>query len=174
MIKLFFLTILVLNLYGCGYSTMASSYSENKIFIVPVENKVNITSEARNYSNYNSFPLLLEKKLTNSLVNQFNTDGHFKVVSTQDEALVLECKVDNYEKTALRYTDSDDVKEQRLRLRVTVKLSDSSGAMLDTKKVVGQTSYFLSGPNRKSEAAAQVELIEDTVRRISEVVVERW
>jgi len=166
------LTILFFS--GCGYSFHGFQYQENKIFIYPIINKINITSETRRYSSYQSFPILLEKKLTNRLIEKFNIDGHLKVVNTPDAALRLSCIIKKYLKESLRYTDSEEVEEQRLRLYVHIQLKDSKGTSLKERDIVGETTYFLLGTYRKSEEQAQEDLIEDTARRILEIIVEEW
>jgi hypothetical protein len=96
------------------------------------------------------------------------------VVSESRNALELECQLTEYRRQTLRYTDSDDPEEQRLRLKVKMKLVNSAGEVLQKNNIVGQASFFLTGPNSKSEVAAQNDLIEDTARRITEAVVEAW
>jgi len=169
---LIFLTLFAVA--GCGYTTRGCFYDDERIVIKPVVNKISITSEDRKYSKYTSFPILIENKLTNELVSKFNIDGYLKVVSKGPEAMELSCDVYDYDKEALRYDDDDDVEEQRLRLYVRMKLVSSEGKTLKAKTVVGESSYYLSGPNQESESSAQVDLIDDTARRILEAVVEEW
>lgn len=135
---------------------------------------MDIASSGRRTSGYANFPILIENRLTSEMINKFNIDGHLKVVNRAQSALELSCVVNNYTKEALRYTDSDDIKEQRLRLYVEMKLINPKGEVLQDKLIVGEASFFLSGPNQKSETVAQDELIEDTARRISEAVLEAW
>jgi len=170
--KAIFLCFLMLT--GCGYTTRGFVYKEKTIYIKPVVNKVNITSEKRAYSSYNTYPILIEKRLTNSLVNKFNIDGNLKVVNTKEGSLSLQCEIRNYDKEALRYADNDSVTEQRLRLYVHCDLYDENGMLLKSKDVVGDTAYFLSGRLAKTESSAQTDVIDDTARRIVEAVVEEW
>ena len=159
---------------GCGYTTRAYIYPENSIHIPPAKNEINIATEGRKYSSYQSFPVLIENRLTNKVIQKFNTKSDLKVVKSDINALRLDLVVTNYTKEALVYTDSDDVKEQRLRLSVALTLTDPSEEVLKKKTVVGESSFSLTGPNAKSESAAQVDLVDDTARRILEVVVEEW
>lgn len=158
-------------LSGCGYTTRGVVCEYDKVMIEPVVNKINITSEHRGQSGYVNFPILIENKLTNELVNKFNIDGQLKVVSYEFDAFRLTCTVNNYRKETLRYEDNDDVKEQRLQLCVCMKLTNPKGETVKEKNVVGETTYFL---NQKSETSAQVDLVDDTARRILEAVVEEW
>jgi hypothetical protein len=172
--KFIFILLLFVFISGCGYTTRGFVYKESKIHIPAVVNQINITSEDRRYAGYRSYPILLEKILTNVLINKFNIDGHLKVVKSEEGALKLSCAINDYQREALRYTDSEDIKEQRLRLSVHIKLTDSSGQTLKEKDVVGETSFFLVGTNRKTESAAQQDLVDDTARRILEAVIEEW
>jgi len=170
--KLFFLFLIAL--CGCGYTTRGFVYSSSKIYITPTLNKINITSESQRYSTYTSYPRLIENRFTNELINKFNIDGHLKVVSVEGDALKLSSEVTQYTREALRYTGTEDVNEQRLRLYVLIKLTDSDGKEIKRREIVGETSFFLSGPNATSESQAQEALIIDTARRVLEAVIEEW
>ncbi len=166
--------IMIFILCGCGYTTRGFSYEYDKIIVKPIVNKINITAENRSDTGYANFPILIENKLTNELINQFNIDGSIQVVNQAPQAMALNCAIEEYSKETLRYTNSDDIKEQKLRLRVNMKLTSPDGNVLKQATVTGETSYYLSGTNQKSEASAQIDLIEDTARRISEAVIEEW
>jgi len=167
---------------GCGYTTSGGMYAGEKIVIKPVVNSINITSENRKYSTYESYPILIENRLTNQLVRKFNIDGSLKVVNYSPQALELSCNITDYKKEALRYSDDDDIREQRLRLYVQMKLINPAGEILEERSVVGEVTYFLTGitlndgtsVQPKSETAAQADLVDDTARRISEAVLEKW
>ncbi|MFH1767600.1 MAG: LPS assembly lipoprotein LptE [Candidatus Omnitrophota bacterium] len=167
---------------GCGYTTKGFFYKEDKILIRPVVNKISIASEDRMYSSedrmYSSqvyYPILIEKKFSNALINKFNVDGRLKVVSAQKEnSLKLECEIIAYRKEGLRYTSADEVEEQKLYLDVHMTLYDSDEEIFIDRNVTGDTSYYLTGSNAKSETAAQTDLIDDTAKRILEVIVENW
>jgi len=179
----FFLVLLLLIVVGCGYTTRGFIYTESTIVIKPVINKINITSENRKYSDYTSFPILIENRLTNEIVSKFNIEGNLKVVSEDPKALRLVCTVNDYSRETLRYTDSDEVSEQRLRLHAHIKLTSGDGGVLKDKNVVGEATYYPDGISpdnesntivRTSESAAQLDLIDDTARRICEAVTEEW
>ena len=169
-----FLVLLLFIVVGCGYTTRGFVYVEDTIIIKPVINKIDITSESRKYSDYTSFPILIENRLTNEIVSKFNIDGNLKVVSEDPNALKLVCTVNDYSRDTLRYTGSNAVSEQRLRLNVHIKLTSGDGKVLKEKNVVGETEYYLTGANSKSESAAQLDLINDAARRITEAVTEEW
>jgi outer membrane lipopolysaccharide assembly protein LptE/RlpB len=170
--KLVILFFIILS--GCGYTTRGLIQSEKNIVITPVVNNISITPEGRRYSDFTTYPILIEKKLTNVITNKFNIDGHLKVSDSQKDALKLSCVVTDYKRETTRYTNTEDVKEQKLRLTVHMKLINAQDQTIKEKDVVGETSYFLSGLNSMTETNAQDELIEDTARRIVEAVIEEW
>jgi hypothetical protein len=165
--------LVFLMLTGCGYTTRLA-VREEKIYIKPALNDISIAFEERAYSEYTSYPLLIEKRLTNTLISEFNIRGAFKVGSEDEASLRLECRIFDYKKESLRYSASDDITEQRLRLYTTIKLFDHDDQVVEEKTIVGDTTYFLTGSYAKSESAAIGDLIEDTARRIVEAVSEEW
>ena len=124
---------------GCGYSVGGFRYDGYKIVVSPTVNKIDITTEHRKYSTYETYPVLLEDELTNAIIRQLNIDGHLIVVSRDPEALNLSCFINGYKKATLRYTDDDDPEEQRLRLTVKMKLTSPDGELLEERSVVGET-----------------------------------
>ena len=140
----------------------------------PVINKIVIASEDRNYSEYSSYPILLEKKLTNSIISEFNIRGTFSVVKDSSDAYTLECDIYDYKREALRYSDTDAVTEQRLKLYVKLKFYDFRDEMVKEKDILGETAYFLSGPYAVSESKAIENLIGDSAKRIVEAVSQDW
>jgi hypothetical protein len=166
--------LLLVVLLGCGYTTRGFNYAENGIYIEPVVNEIDITNENRAYSSYSNFPVLLEKQLTNALIEKFNINGSLLVANQAQNNLRLVVKIKDYKKDALRYADSDDVTEHKLKLYADVVLYDSQGENIKESRVVGEASYFLSGRFATSEAAAESELVDDAARRIMEMVIENW
>ena len=159
--------------WGCGYTTRVFVGSGN-IYVKPVVNEIEITSEERSYSQYTSFPLFIEKKLTNALVSTFNVRGSYKVTGEAVDSFTLEGRIYDYKKEALRYSDSDEVVEQRLRLYLHVNLCDRENNVIKAKDIAGETTYFLSGPYAVSESEAITDLVDDTARRVVDVVSEDW
>ncbi|UCG35830.1 MAG: hypothetical protein JSW17_03275 [Candidatus Omnitrophota bacterium] len=168
------LAIVFLILLGCGYTTRGFLHEGESIFIAPVKNKIKIAKESRKYAGYVSYPVLIEKRLTNALIEKFQTDGHLKVTSSEPYDLKLALDITDYRKETLRYTDSDDIEEQRLWLTAFLTLTDNSKNIINRKEIRGEATFFLVGPQQQSEGFAQNELVSDTARRILEAVVEEW
>lgn len=168
--KLFFIVFLLV--VGCGYTTKAFM-GTGTIYVKPVENNIQITQEKRAYSDYQSYPILIEKQLTNAIVDEFRIRSNYTITSDHVGANTLECSITDYKQEALRYDDFDDVSEQRLRLHVKFKYSNKEG-ILKERTIVGEASYHLEGSYAKSESEAFEELIEDTARRIVEAIADDW
>ena len=168
------LAIIFIILLGCGYTTRGFLYEETTIHIVPVANKIEIAKESRKYTNYVSYPVLIEKRLTNAIIREFQTDGHLEVTGSQAGSLRLSVEAIDYRKETLRYTDDDDIEEQRLWLTVTMALTDKGGNILKQREIKSETTFFLIGPEQQSEGSAQNKLVADAARRILEAVIEEW
>jgi hypothetical protein len=169
--KLFF--IISIFLLGCGYTTTAF-IGGGRIYIKPIVNEIAVTKEERAYSEYRTYPILLEKKLTNKLIDEFNTKTRFEVTPDFTNSNRLECRIVDFRREALRYDDADEVTEKRLRLYVTLRYYDSENNLLKDKEIIGETTYRLTGSYKKSESEAQDVLLEDTARRIVEAIAEDW
>lgn len=159
---------------GCGYTTRGFVYETNKITISPIVNKINIATQDRSGSDYASYPVLLEKRLTNNLINAFNIDGSLKIVNSSYDAMKLVCEVTDYRKTAVMHSDNDDVQEQKLKLAVNIKLYDKNDVLIKIRVINGEAEHYLTGAKSTSESAAQNDLLDDTSRRILEAVVDAW
>jgi hypothetical protein len=55
-----------------------------------------------------------------------------------------------------------------------MKLLDQNGKIIKERDIVGETTFFLIGPNSISETTAQENLVDDTARRTLEAVIEEW
>jgi hypothetical protein len=172
--RLFCIALCLLSLWGCGYTTKGFMYEHQTIMVLPATIKINITAENRNYINYQSYPVLLEKRFTNALINKINTQGHLKVVGSSSDALKLECAITQYQKEAVRFTDSEDVKEEKLHLTVHMKLINPKGEVIKERDIESISSYLLSGVFNKTESTAQADLLDDAARRILEAIIEEW
>jgi len=162
---------------GCGYTThSAINTSIKTIYIEPFKNNINYTSEfgeARNVISY--FPLL-ESKITQAVIDRFLFDGNVKVVKQDMADVVLKGALIDYTRDALRYDDNNNVEEYRANLAVSLKLWNNKEDKLiwEETRFVGQATYFTTGSQSKSEAAAINDALADLARRVVERTVEQW
>lgn len=165
--------MLVLALSGCGYTTgslLPSNY--HTIHIDAFKNKIGYLNE----STRELYIPLLENKVRDSIVQRFQNDGHIKVERNGQTDLVLKGELIRFEREELRVDNDQNVTEYRLRVTVNIALIDAS----DDKEIwkedsfAGEATYYLSGPQSKSESAALEDALTDLSRRVVERTLENW
>jgi outer membrane lipopolysaccharide assembly protein LptE/RlpB len=161
----------VLVLPACGYSTRSSLPEHIKtVAVVLFVNKIDFQS-----GKPSSYVPLLEVKAHDAVVNQFLFDGHLRIAETQTADLVLKGDLIGYSRSALRYTDNDDVQEYRISVTMRLTMTDHLGQVLwQESSFTGEASYFLTGSGATSESAAVENAIKDLAKRIVERTVEDW
>ncbi|MDD5005081.1 MAG: LptE family protein [Candidatus Omnitrophica bacterium] len=169
--------LLFLGFYGCGYTTRAYVGPYKTIYIAPFKNSINIASEKATYSNYLTYYPLLESAITQAVVDRFILDGSLKVVKESDADVVLKGELISYDRNPLRYAaNNEDATEYRITLTVNMGFYRGKDGTEISKKngFSGDTSYFITGSQAKSEKAALDDAIKDLARRIVEDFVEVW
>ncbi len=161
----------VLVLPACGYSTRSSLSAHIKtVAVVLFVNKIDFQS-----GKPSSYVPLLEVKAHDAVVNQFLFDGNLRIAETQSADLVLKGDLIGYSRSALRYTDNDDVQEYRISVTMRLTMTDHLGQVLwQEPSFTGEASYFLTGSGATSESTAVENAIKDLAKRIVERTVEDW
>jgi outer membrane lipopolysaccharide assembly protein LptE/RlpB len=156
---------------ACGYSTKTSLPAHIKtIAVLPFANKIDFQSGKPNV-----YVPLLEVKSHDAVINQFLFDGNLRIVDEKAADLVLKGELINYDRSALRFTDNNDVQEYRITITVRLTMLDGMGqVMWEEPSFSGEDTYFLTGPNATSEAGAIEDAIKDLAKRIVERTVEDW
>ncbi len=170
----FLLGLIFLN--GCGYKMGSTLPSNIKTISIPTFK--NLTPEPG-----------VEMSITNEIINQFQIDGSVTVVEDEEADIRLEGEILEYRREPLRFTGQDfrEVTEYRLRLIVRLTLIDvkTNQPIWSTRKVEGETTYFVGGSFRETERTALGALTsqersqlptleEDLSRNVVEAVVEAW
>lgn len=169
---------LVFILTSCGYTTHSLiSHRFKTIYIAPFVNKIDISREADTGIKYKLYRPMLETELTQALTNRFILDGNLKPEKKENADLVLKGELLEFRREALRYIENtDEPEEYRISLVTHISLWDNLKDKLiwEEKNFIADTTYFTTGPSRKSEENAIQEAINDLARRIVERVVEDW
>ena len=167
---------------GCGYTTKSTLPSNIKtIYVETFKNNIDFAAEGRR----NLYLPLLEIKVRNAVINRFLFDGNLKIADADKADLVLKGQLLSYNRTALRYTDNDDVQEYRIHITVSLEMWDAQKGRESPAEgeeptgwtesgFVGEATYFTTGALAKSEEAAVEDAITDLARRIVERTVENW
>ena len=161
---------------GCGYTTK-SNLPENlkRIHVAPVKNDVDLSSEVSDKTPFRVYRPGLEVELTNAIINRFIFDGELKVTGPEKADAVVDAKLTNYRRDALRYNEGDDVQEYRLSITMEVTVTQKADKkVLWHDNIVGDTTFFLSGPRSITEDEASAKAVEDSARRVVERTIEYW
>ena len=174
-----FLPLLLLLVAGCGYSAtrlLPSNY--RTIYVEPFENKIGITQETSDRVGFQTNLPGLEEQVTRAVIDRFLLDGNLRVTNKKESAdLVMDGKMLDFFRQVTRSAtnDSNTVEEYRLNLVASLTVRDREGKLVvDEPNLVGDTSYFLTGPSATSESSAVSSLVTDFARRVVERVVENW
>jgi len=178
--KLFLLVTsysLLVTITGCGYTTRSMiSNKYRTIYVTPFVNKVDITNEAYTANKYRIYRPTLETDITKTVTNKFLFDGNLKPMREETADLVLKGELIEFRKDPLTYDDNDNVTEYRINLVVNISLWDKKENKLawEENGFTGNTSYFTTGTQIKSEDVAINDAVTDLARRIVERTVEQW
>lgn len=171
----------IFSMAGCGYTTRSAISSKFKtIYIAPFINKIDITSEADTESKYKVYRPGLETDVSRQVNNKFLFDGNLKPAAKDSADLVLKGELVDFSRDPLRYSDSNDVQEYRVNVRVNLSLWDNRENRLvwEENSFTGFASYYTSyypvASQRTDESTAVTAAIDDLARRIVERTVEVW
>ena len=173
--SVFFSAVFFLGVFlsGCGYSTRSLLPGNIRtIHIPPFKNKVAYTTE----NTRRLYLPLLELKVRNAVADRFLFDGHLRVEESERADVVLKGDLIGYERDVLRYTDNNDVLEYRIRITVSLELWDAvkEKTIWTEPSFSGETTFFATGAQAKSENTALEEALTDLARRIVERTIEDW
>ena len=174
--KLFFLCLAAWPVSGCGYTAHSLLPAEVKsVYVAPVKNAIDLSGETGEKSRFRVYRPGLEVDVTNAIINRFIFDGNLKVAPPERANAVLEAKLLDYRRDPLRYNGADDVQEYRLSVKVDVVFFQMPGhKVLWHEMLVGDTTFFLSGPRAIGEDEAAAKAVEDLALRVVEKTVELW
>ena len=164
-------------LSGCGYSARPGLASHLKtVYVKPFTNQVDITKLTSGNERFPLYRPSMEVDLTRAVVDQYHFTGLLRPVQADRANCRLEGELIDFHRDPLRYTAAGDVEEWRLNIAVRLKFYDLTLNTLlwEEERLVGDTTYFTTGPNATSEAAALDRAITDLARRVVERSVENW
>lgn len=164
-------------LSGCGYTTRSGIGNKYQtIYVSPFVNKVDITNEVNASNKYRIYRPMIESDITKYVNNKYLFDGNLRPVKEELAQLILKGEVVEFRKDPLRYDNSDNVSEYRINLVVNISLWERQAdkPIWEENNFTGDTTYFTSGAQAKTEDAAVTDALKDLSRRIVERSVEQW
>ena len=90
----------------------------------------------------------VEVDMATTLINQFQQDGTYQIVDSKDADAILESTLDSIQRHPARTVRGNVLQTQEfiltVRGRFTLKKRDTA-AVMDTRTVTGQTSFYVTG-----------------------------
>ena len=165
--------LLVLTIAGCGYTTgslLPSNY--HRIAILPFQNKVTYINE----NIQGLYVPQLEGNVRTAIIDRFLFDGNLRIADPDKADLVLSGDLIGFEQNELRQDINQNVQEYRARVVVSLTLTDAATGKVLWKEpsFAGETTYFLAGPQAKTQSAAIDAALTDLATRVVERTVENW
>ncbi len=173
MARILLCMVLVLELAGCGYTTgslLPSNY--RRIAINPFKNQV----EYINQDTRALYVPALESNVRTAINDRFLFDGHLRIADPDKADLVMDGALLTLEQDALRVDVNQNIQEYRVRVVVSLKLTDTAtGKVLWTEpSFAGETTYYLNGAQASSQSAALDAALTDLATRVVDRTVENW
>ncbi len=140
---------------SCGYTTKEVLPSNiGSIAVQPFEN--------------HTFEPGLEINLNQKLTERILFEGVARLESPSSAEAILRGVLLEYRRDPLRYSDTEEVEEYRLKLIVDVVLESSPTheILWRESSFTGESTFFTAGSLAKSETDAREELLEDLARRL--------
>jgi Lipopolysaccharide-assembly len=162
---------------GCGYTAGSLLPSGLKtIYVDNFKNTIDVGKETTEGSKYALYRPGIENDVTNAIVNRFTFDGNLKIVPKEKADVILQGKLTDYRKEALRYDNADNVEEYRVKITVEMKLVKTSDdkVLWSENAFTGESTYNTTGSFVTTEEAARDKALEDLARRVVERTIEGW
>ena len=167
------LTITFLSVSGCGYTTGSMLPSKYRsIYVEPFYNKIEFVNENVRML----YVPLLETKVRTAIIDRFQMDGHLHMNESDKSDLVLKGDLVGFQRDDLRTDQNQNVQEYRLRIIVSLTMIDKATGEIfwQEPSFAGESTYFTTGPQAKSESDALNDTLTDISRRVVEHTVENW
>lgn len=168
-----FSMVLALFLSGCGYTTGSLLPSNfHTLYVEPFHNKVQFVNEEIR----GLYVPLLETKVRTAIIDRFQLDGHLRLSDSNKSDLILKGDLVGFQRDDLRTNQNQNVTEYRLRIIVSLTMIDNTNGQIfwDEPSFAGESTYFTTGPQAKSESDALNDTLTDLSRRVVERTIENW
>ena len=161
---------------GCGYTTRSLLPSNFKsIYVENFINKIKVTAESSDERMYRGYRPGMEIDVATAIRNKYLFDGNLRVADPEKADLVLKGELVDYRNESLRYDNSNNVLEYRIRMVVNIVMQTKDGkTRWAENNFAGESLYTTTGPLAKSESQAIVDAEADLARRVVERTVEEW
>ena len=119
----------------------------------------------------------LETDITKAVIDRFINDGHLQVVKQNEADVILSGELIDYLRQPVRYgADNETVEEYRINIVCSVRFKEIKNDALKWQepRLIGDSSYSLTGTYASSESSAISSAVTDLARRIVNRTIEGW
>ncbi|MCQ9208796.1 MAG: LPS assembly lipoprotein LptE [Omnitrophica bacterium] len=177
--KLKILLLIAVIVSGCGYATGSLLPSRLKtIYVGPFRNKIELAEELTPEEyRFRTYRTSLETDITKEVIDSFINDGNLRVAKEENADLILSAELIDYLRQPVRYgADNEIVEEYRISIVCSVIVRDvgKDTILWQDGRVIGDSTYNISGTYARSETATVEVAISDLARRIVNRTIEGW
>jgi len=177
--KFIFVVLLSVVIAGCGYTTGSLLPSHIKtIYVQPFKNKIELTDELTpDEYRFRTYRANLETDITKEVIDRFIRDGNLKIVKEEEADVILSGALVDYLRQPVRYgADNETVEEYRISIICSAQFKDvhNDTIIWEESRIIGDSTYNLSGTFSRSESATVVSAVSDVARRIVNRTIEGW
>lgn len=120
----------------------------------------------------------LQTPITGALIKRLQADSGLRVLDSSDADAIVEGTITEYALQPLRFQRSNQVETREYRVVITahviVRKRGSNEVLRESKRVDGETSFFILGDLTTSEKQALPLAADDLARNIVKLVGEGW
>ena len=177
--KFILLLLSVSTMAGCGYTTGSLLPTHLKtIYVEPFRNKIELTEElSPEQYRFRTYTPHLETDITKEVIDKFINDGHLKVARKEEADIILSGELIDYLRQPVRYgADNETVEEYRISVVCSVEVKDVNKDLLlwQDSRIIGDSTYNLSGTYSRTESSTISSAVSDLARRIVNRTIEGW
>jgi len=119
----------------------------------------------------------LEALFANAVIKQVQMDGTFRIEPVDSADAIVQGKITKIERKSVRSLRSNVLATSEFNLIVHVSYSvtnRATGEELESREVIGQTSFFVSSDIQQDEQQALPLAIHDAATRLVSEISEGW
>jgi hypothetical protein len=171
--------LFLLFMTGCGYTTGSLLPTHIRtVHIKPFRNRINLTEEtSADLYRFRTYQAQLEIDITKEVIDQFISDGYLKVVEEENADAIVSGELIDFLRQPIRYGDDNEtVDEFRISIVCSIEFRDvrKNKLMWREPRIIGDSTYIVSGAHATSESSAITSAVSDLARRIVNRSIEGW
>ncbi|MGC3991281.1 MAG: LPS assembly lipoprotein LptE [Chthoniobacteraceae bacterium] len=119
----------------------------------------------------------LEALVANTVIKQVQTDGTYRIASVDNADVIVQGTITEIERKSVRSLESNVLATSEFNLVVHLSYTvtrRSTGEQIDSREVIGQTSFFVGSDIQQDEQQALPLAVQDASDRLVSDISEGW